>query len=324
MKVSIGLAGEFKIAVIDKQGNKKTDTEWQRNLITDAGLDFLCGGGDDMDSWLQVGVGNSLPSNTDKALDSVLAEVQPDRISKSYKRDSLANTYRLMKQSVFLFRTGVANSNIAEIGLSTVKSGAVNTRALIKDSSGVPTTINVLDGEVLEITYRIYAVYSTLDVIGTVVDTDSGDTYDTIMRPSVVGSEDFWTWASCVSKAFTAIGYSTGMAGMNDVYIGSSPITGISTSAEKWLKKNLKKNALARSAYVAGTYKRTATINLDVTEMNDWPVDGVCSVAFGTSLGCWQVQYTNTVTGKGIIKTAKHKLSLPFEFSVSRYEEELG
>lgn len=169
----IGVSGEFRIVVRRADGSVKEDTGFQENLLLANYFEALFTGkysvgagkvsASSMSSCF-VGDGSSLPDKAQTKLDSVVAlatntttgrlEVTEDGAPEGYVRTS--------ETRVYIFE-GIKNKNIAEVGLGAYKSHwgrpdfdyALHTRALIKDLGGSPTTITVLEGEVLEVHYRL-------------------------------------------------------------------------------------------------------------------------------------------------------------------------
>ena len=173
MNTNIGMAGEFRCVVKKSDGSIKTDTGYQKNLILNQGLDFFGGDNDsNMMAYCVIGSGNSQPSYTQNKLDTAITGVSGATFSTKYDYDASrdGNLYKTNKVCKYSF-TGLNNVNISEVGLASTYSDATTyflcTRALIKDSQGNPTTITVLSGEILEIYYKLWAVYDTTDKAGT-------------------------------------------------------------------------------------------------------------------------------------------------------------
>lgn len=169
----IGVSGEFRIVVRRADDSVKEDTGFQENLLLANYFEALFTGKYSVGaekknaspmSHCFVGDGSSLPDKAQTKLDSVVAlagntaqgrlEATEDGAPEGYVRTS--------ETRVYIFE-GIKNKNIAEVGLGAYKGYwgessfdyALHTRALIKDLGGSPTTITVLEGEVLEVHYRL-------------------------------------------------------------------------------------------------------------------------------------------------------------------------
>ena len=174
MNTNIGMVGEFRCVVKKADGSIKTDTGYQKNLILNQGLDFFGGGnGNNMMDFCVIGSGNSKPVYTQNELDAITAYASGADFSTKYDYDASkdGNIYKTNKVRKYTFN-GLNNVNISEVGLasqfSSLTSYYLCTRALIKDAQGVPTTITVLNGEILEIYYKLWQVFDTTDKVGTI------------------------------------------------------------------------------------------------------------------------------------------------------------
>ena len=172
MNTNIGMVGEFRCVVKKADGSIKTDTGYQKNLILNQGLDFFGSNyGADMMAYCVIGSGNSQPVYTQNKLDTAVFGVSGTEYSTEYDYNAArdGNLYKTNKVNKYSF-TGLNNVNISELGLASTYSNATTyflcTRALIKDSQGNPTTITVLSGEILEIYYKLWAVYDITDKTG--------------------------------------------------------------------------------------------------------------------------------------------------------------
>jgi hypothetical protein len=177
IEYSVGILGEFRIEVKDSNGNITKQTDWQKNLITDKGLDGIalssfcakCG----------VGSGNNAPDNSQTALQIPVAVSATTHTgiggwgftSSRVIIDELNKQMRRFFEFTYHFPKGsIPNKNISELGLCSnhwdyaanthSPNLTYNTRALIKDSHGNPTTISIRADEELFVYYRLWAIYS--------------------------------------------------------------------------------------------------------------------------------------------------------------------
>lgn len=173
---SIGVAGYFQITKIDRNGNLVEYPE-QKNLILDNLINGILrksqtlvnGGSYNSNptitiSDLGIGTGSVVPQATDIKLNqfSAYSSRYENIISNSdLKEPGVARITRAYK---FYFN-GLNQANYTEVGLYNVNSsgsgerGILYTRSLIKGPDGEPTSITVLPGEILEITYRLEYLY---------------------------------------------------------------------------------------------------------------------------------------------------------------------
>ena len=313
MQANMGMAGEFRVVVKRADGSTKIDTGYQKNLILNQGLDFFGGGkGTDMMGYCVIGSGNSQPVYTQNKLDTAITGVSGANFSTKYDYDAArdGNLYKTNKVNKYSF-TGLNNVNISELGLASTYSNATTyflcTRALIKDSQGNPTTITVLSGEILEIYYKLWAVYDTTDKTGilNLLDGVGGSiAYNWTVRLARVTDNLSYTYKlgyvlSSVPNKFTT--FNTG----DLTAITTSP----SGSGSNFYSDNLK-------PYVANSYKRVIETPLTVSQENK----AIRSYTLSTSMGTYQIRFGSVADDSPITKTNTQTLTIPIEVSWGRYE----
>lgn len=151
-----------------------------KNLITDYGLDCLTGnnmGGainlvDGPMYSCHIGNGTTTPSVSDVALagsttywtTTVQSQV-PASENVSPVTDGSGTYYEV--QRTFRFSNAGLAGNFTEVGVGR-SSGGLFSRALIVDAGGNPTSITILSGEQLDVTYklRIYAPAAVNSLVG--------------------------------------------------------------------------------------------------------------------------------------------------------------
>lgn len=145
----------FQAQIVDKKdGSVCFDSGVQNNLITDQGLD--------MPGFPQLGaiylcLGSGVvtePSVADTNLGNQVAEklIIINTVGDKYAD---AAGFHISKYGSCEFDNLTAE--ISELGLRvTSPTGALITRALIKDANGNPTTISVGSGQTLKLTYTLY------------------------------------------------------------------------------------------------------------------------------------------------------------------------
>ena len=315
-----GIAGEIRAVVTGADGAVRIDTGFQRNKILNQGLDQIAVGDvhNNVLSNCLVGAGTSAPTNTQTLLDSFIAKntTTASYVSDYSYTDVGDNLYKTNITVAFRF-TGLGDVNISEVGLaSRFTSGTVYTlctRALIKDALGAPTTISVNTGETLDIYYRMWQVFSTLDISGVVnmLDGAGGSVpYNTTARLYAVGSYN-GRWDQVVTKLRHITGGSTAAEEARTQERDLVPFT---TDMGTAPKKSL---TSVFGEYVPGTYKQTLTLTASLTQANDTVIR---TLSVPTTRGTWQIRYGSVTGDNPIPKTNKDTLSIPLEFSWGRYE----
>ena len=312
MKANMGMAGEFRVVVKRADGSTKIDTGYQKNLILNQGLDFFGGdNGANMMAYCVIGSGNSQPSYTQNKLDTAITGVSGSSNSTKLDYDASrdGNLYKTNSVSKYSF-TGLNNVNISELGLASTYSNPSTyylcTRALIKDSSGNPTTITVLSGEILEIYYKLWAVFDTTDKTGTLnlLDGVGGSVaYNWKLRLAYVTSAAYIYVESRLKNISNTGKYSNFNTG-DLVAITSSPSgTGSNYS-------------FTFGSYTSGSYKLVVSLTLTVDQENK----PIRTMTLATSMGSYQIRFGSVANDSPITKTSTQTLSIPIEVSWGRYE----
>ena len=170
--INLGIKGKFQITVKNADGTVKTKLPWQDNLITDTGLKLLNGAdytthlGKKLSHWYintncMIGSSSIEPANADTCLGEFVAvNSRAESYSEHLEEPTETRPHYLRQywKQKYIF-TGLTNVNVTELGLgkwedASKKEYALFTHALIKDEHGRPTTITVLQGEILEINYE--------------------------------------------------------------------------------------------------------------------------------------------------------------------------
>ena len=312
MNTNIGMTGEFRCVVKKSDGSTKIDTGYQKNLILNQGLDFFGGGnGNDMMTHCVIGSGNSQPSYTQNKLDTTIAGAVGTDFSSKYDYDASrdGNLYKTNKVRKYTFN-GLNNVNISEVGLASKFSSSINyyicTRALIKDTQGVPTTITVLSGEILEIYYKLWAVYDTTDKTGTLklLDGVGGSVaYNYKTRLANVGRPNFAAgYFIDLNPAYTSIYYSAGV----DLSVITAAPSGTSNQISNHTEEPYQKDS----------YKKVFTLSFTISTAN-----GNNRVLFMQFTGFyWQIRFGSVADDSPITKTNTQTLTIPVEVSWGRYE----
>ena len=158
IKVKVGMAGYFKIDVIKPDGSIKELAPFQKNLILNQGLDNNL-----YKNYCHVGTGTSTPVVTQTGLDARVADVAG---SGNSSVNSGSAPYYTDSTQTFTYAVGTFNGEaLTEIGLGSTGLTSLWSRSLIKDSGGVPTSITILNDEILVVTYTIRIIPPTTDVV---------------------------------------------------------------------------------------------------------------------------------------------------------------
>lgn len=319
MNTNIGMTGEFRCVVKRADGSTKIDTGYQKNLILNQGLDFFGGSeGYNMMEYCVIGSGNSKPVYTQNKLDTTIAGVEGTDFSSKYDYDAArdANLYKTNKVRKYSF-SGLNNVNVSELGLASNYSGTTTyflcTRALIKDSQGNPTTITVLSGELLDVYYKLWAVYDTTDKTGTInlLDGVGGSTpYNYVLRMAGVGGANIG--GSANYGGIIGFSFKAG-AGNNNPFT----YTGELGTVKEQPKDSLQYvNNGSMQKYQPISNKRTAVWDFGINTTNG----AIRSFLFLTTMGFYQIRFGSVANDSPITKTNTQTLSIPIEVSWGRYE----
>ena len=324
MQANMGMAGEFRCVVKRADGSTKIDTGYQKNLILNQGLDFFGGNnGSDMMKYCVIGSGNSQPIYTQNKLDTAITGVSGATFSTKYDYDASrdGNLYKTNKVCKYSF-TGLNNVNVSEVGLASIYSDRTTyflcTRALIKDSQGNPTTITVLSGEILEVYYKLWAVYDTTDKTDTfnLLDGTGGSVaYNYKARLAFVGSSMWYDnrYSDYIVGKALKFMLNSGGSSINTFYTGElGSITGTATNILGDTPSGLQ----SLSVYATGSYKRQMIISIPVSSVNG----KIRVMDMNTSMGSYQIRFGSVADDSPINKTSTQTLAIPVEVSWSRYE----
>lgn len=225
-----GIAGSFAINVRRADGSIRTALPMQSNLITDNGLAFMNGkyaamasntgkapagygnskpNSSYLTSDARVGTGQGTPQNGDTTMFAVWEtnpSVQHQNTVVVPPNDTHPNHAKITTTMLYTFtNTGDSGQNVTEVGLIAPTGGNARdyyllTHAMIKDTGGLPTSITVLQGELLELVYELSFYVDIRQQKGTLTLTtqgsDGGETetqYDFIAGlANVTGTSNVW------------------------------------------------------------------------------------------------------------------------------------
>lgn len=318
--MNLGIAGEFRCVVLKEDGSIKEDTGYQRNLLLDQGLEFFGGNhGSSLSLRLLVGSGNSTPKENQTSLDSPVKVASSTTVSSDYSYvDGGDGLYKFWEEKVYRF-TDIANVNISELGLASSRSSSssvgvsttdyyLTTRALIKNLSGNPTTITLLEGEILDVYYKIHKVLdiSEKSAVINMTDGDGGSIpYNVKIKGSYVGNSSF----------NTVSGYSSYV--VSYTYVSDAEWKDVTASPSGSRITNL----ASVEPYAERSYKRVYKISIGLNDANM----GIRTISSGNSTHFtpFQVRFGSVEDDSPIPKTASDSFEVRFEMSWGRYSGEL-
>ena len=309
--IDVGFAGEYRAVVSSSDGEVIYDSGYQRNLILNQGLNFFGGTkGGYFNQGCVIGSGNTTPAITQTLLASFVAGVGSgtDTTQDYSYVDKGDGLYRLWEQKKYRF-TGLVDKNISEVGLvsqySSSSSYYLTTRALIKDSAGLPTTITVREGEVLDIYYKIHKVIDVTDK-DFVVNMSDGDgglvPYNVKVRPCWVGT-NYW---GISSHAVENPGGSR----------SSRASTGELSSIVSSPSGSYVDNTYYNTAYVEGSFELTVN---KVYGLDNYTTGVRTSYSYHSYFYNYQMRYGKVSDDSMIEKTNRHTLTIPHKIKWGRF-----
>jgi hypothetical protein len=186
------------------------------NLITDVGLNNMWAS--DYVNYCYVGNGNTPPTFLDTALANRTA-LTNNTTGAATVVNTTSPPYISKMTKTFRFSLGAVTGNISEVGIGwwiggTPTQYGLFSRALILDELSDPTTLTILNTEVLDVTYTLFLYIPVEDTTGTLVmdGNAGGATHTWVMRASRVTDPLLWragqkmnTLASKVNNAYPYI-----------------------------------------------------------------------------------------------------------------------
>jgi hypothetical protein len=219
-----GLSGHITITVTDVEGNVTYQGEEFKNLITDYGLNTAVANAGPLNYCMQycaVGTSSAVPTYGDTSL---AAQLGTRTVSGggSIMYTTGAPNYILSYDRTYSFNQGQVVGNITEVGFFQNTTGAnCGSRALIKDSGGIPTSITILSTDTLTVRYILRYVPNVAG--GSGIHVISGVNYNYTWKPKGLSwsssGDANWlntgfdpTCFACETSTIPAIGASVGGA----------------------------------------------------------------------------------------------------------------
>lgn len=291
----------------------KVDTGFNPQLITDAFFESYVGGSSvhraSFFEWMGVGTGTSTPA----ASDTTISQLGQRFYYYSSSGAVVGNTI----EQYFEYRTtqGQIVGTISEVALfKEPTSGLTNMRSLIKDGSGVPTTLTLTVTDFLYVTWRVTTTVDLSDKTGTIA--LGGVTYNYVMRPA--------TWTSGVSgfgcENFFALssGYSTPNSGFgaNCIAWGSGQTLASVTSYPAM--DNFTTFAPTLDSYSPSSKQRKCTYTFGINDGNISGGIGCLVIRPTYNQSGYQVSFSAQGTGNKIPKDNTKTMTLGITFSFGR------
>lgn len=297
MNIDVGVAGYFTLkATSTKTGKERVLAEFP-NLILDVGLERM-GTGTYLTT-CRVGGGNTPPSVTQTALASPIAST--NTIQANIIGAQASAPFYGWRRITFRFAAGVAAGNLSEVGVgwgNITTDTNLYSRALILDNLGVPTTINVLPDEVLDVVYELRIYPPTTDTTITGLNLGLSSHTVTVRASNVTASS---SWGIGLGEAVLAIRGSG--ATLHNGTIGAITASPSGTSANV---------PIVNAAYAPNSKERIGTLTAGLNEAN--LAGGVTAASMLSSLGGFQFGFSPAIP-----KDNTRVLKLDIKVNWSRY-----
>lgn len=304
------IAGFYTLRVLSQGGLVKNELSF-KNLITDNGLNLWASSAapiiptasyaNSLTNVCCVGASSQEPAFSDTQLVSFIAETSTAYLNSTIVINQTNAPFFSSGKKYYQFPVGAAAGNISEIGVGTSRNNLFS-RALILDSLGNPTTINVLADEILQIEYEIVYFINEDDQFGEFsLSGNAGDTYEYTARPAYfydsVSGHYFWRLSEIYSTYAPAISIT------NALYSGS--ISGISSNCSGTQRPG----TMSLMSYVNNSFARKYNLDFSTTQGNGTSN----SISVGMGIGCYQFQLSKPIT-----KTNMQTIRLVFSQSWAR------
>lgn len=246
----VGMGGRYRFTAIRPDGSERVLSDWFDNLLLNSGLDLL-GQNNPLINTCYVGTGTTPPAPTQTELDNQTL-FTGNVISQTAGSD-ISGGFAWFRR-VFRFAVAESSYNVSEVGIA---GSTFLSRSLVKDGSGNPTTITVLTGEMLNVTYEFRLYWPTGESVASV--NIEGVDYTVSTKSALVGS---WGEIDRFNYLMTN--------GLGDVFSDVLAYDGVSDLGG--ITENISGSFLGRPSYISrsggyvtGTYHADAFVefNLD-------------------------------------------------------------
>lgn len=265
-RIGAGLEGWVSWGLIDRQGRVVKGGE-QHNLFLDAGLEALTSSALVSESWFThaaVGTSSVEPDATDTALGNELARSGTVLSALDGTTEVSNGVYELTR--TWEFGYGVANGNLAELGIARASTGGLVVRELIRDVGGTPITITKTSDYLLRVTYTFTVSLTPTEFTPTSFEITGiglisgnymfiGETSGNSRTPDL---RVFGQTAAAAAQGSSNSYY--------EVSASSTPMTGVYKQSIS--STDLSHGSASFSPYVGGTYERSVSGMFGVSQAN--------------------------------------------------------
>lgn len=302
VEINTSISGRVRL-VKHRDGAVSEDMEFP-NLILNAGLDRW-GTGRIIDRCF-CGAGTTAPAPSDVSMGSLIATSTTTQVVPSYRTANA--TERWTEITIcYRFAAGVGTGTWYEIGMGW--DSGLWSRALIKDGSGLPTSITKLSDETVDVYYTLRIQFPASDITGSIL--LKGVTYDYVLRPADISNVP--NTQTAVFEAFAGAPTTTS----GDMRAGASTIGSVTAAAPAtaW------GGATTAAAYTPGSYKRRLTFDAGLNDLN--VAGGFFALGFflrggGSLQTAWQMGFYISGIATAVPKTNAEVFSLTIDFTWAR------
>lgn len=310
------IRGKFVIDVLNKDGELVRTSGEQENIITNHGLNsaILYGEGLFTRTKVAMGTGTTTPSYADTVLVNKVGTLSGDAtfvsVSNSGAPDYVYSlTYR------FTGAIGNVVGNLAELGLESTSSPFnLKTRALIKDSSGNPTTISVSSSEQVIVTYTLFSIPNLNDITGsfdlqiydgaTLVETKTIGYTARMIRAMYADQGDSSTGLSQYSpfpNSYSLFPLGCSVSNVSTVYGANSDVAPYGTNGTRTAK-----------AYVNNSFRSSSYYTWTIAQANT-TIRSLCLSGDSGARRWWQI-----ILDEPIVKTSSDTLRVDVSCTIGR------
>lgn len=247
--------GMFDVWIVSADGTRRQVLDKCPNRITNTGLNAF-GLATNFARYLVVGSGSTEPTDNDTSLVSQVAQVALPNTGAAVL-DSVNTAARTMTAVwTATFPIGAAAGNLTEVGIG-YNPTELSTRALFRDSSNNPVTIQVGANDQLVVTYYVVVQFPDT-VVTTITDPETGVQYTVSLAPGPVVNDQIsgfgfnarrqaaWYPTSTLFRGAATVfgGPMEAPSGGNPVNVGSNEV------------------AVTERPYVNGSYECIADVSL--------------------------------------------------------------
>lgn len=310
---ALGFEGHFTVELVHAPSGLVRRRLEFRNVITDAGLNFIGGAPvSDEINFLAVGSGSTPPGVTNVSLE---AQVGGRTSSNGGYADSFGTNSSAAPPYQYCRRTRVfveaeANGNLTELGFfSAATGGTMFNRQLFRDASGVPTTITKTNTDQLRVTFEWRLIAPADDVTGEITLSGAGTVHQFTCRAqrNLMGGH----WAKGQSGGWSAVemmGYWT--VGNNMILTTATSL--VPTTAVQSPGGGVNASAATLAAYTTGSMFRESTYTWEPNRGNV----NVTSTDFG--FAGYADRFFQSLITPAIPKTDTRRLVLGMRMSWGR------